>query len=107
MTLSRDGTRIAAVVSAGGRNVLWVAGVIRGDDGKPSGLSDPEELAVVGTTGVGVTWIDDTTIGVLAHGDTDSVVIEQLVSGPTVTTTAAIGMTAISGGTGPSWTRSC
>lgn len=105
MTLSRDGTRVAAVVSAGGRNVLWVAGVIRGDDGVPTGLSDPQELAVVGTTGVGVTWIDDTTIGVLAHGDTDSVVIEQLVSGPTVTTTAAIGMTAISGGTGPSTLR--
>lgn len=104
MAVSRDGTRVAAVVSAGGRNVLWVAGVIREDD-VPVGLSNPQQLAVVGTSGLGLTWIDDITVGVLAHGDTESIVVEQLVGGPTATSTAADGMTAIAGGTGLSTLR--
>ena len=104
MSLSRDGTRIAAVVSAGGRNVLWVAGVIR-EEGVPVSLSNPQQLAVVGATAAGITWIDDTTVGVLAHGDAESIVIEQTVGGPTGTSTAAAGMTSIAGGTGLSTLR--
>ena len=104
MTLSRDGTRIAAVVSAGGRNVLWVAGVIRDDD-VPVSLGNPQQLAVVGTAAAGITWIDDSTVGVLAHGDAESIVIEQPVGGPTATSTAAAGMVSIAGGTGLSTLR--
>uniref|UniRef100_UPI000FDAD9B9 LpqB family beta-propeller domain-containing protein n=1 Tax=Microbacterium sp. CPCC 204701 TaxID=2493084 RepID=UPI000FDAD9B9 len=38
MALSRDGTRLAATVTAGGRTMLWVAGVLRDADGLPIAL---------------------------------------------------------------------
>lgn len=109
MALSRDGTRIAAVVSAGGRTVLWVAGVVREDD-VPVRLGTPMPLAVVGgalvgVTDIGVTWIDDVTVGVLSGGDTESHVVEQLVGGPTSASTAAPAMASIAGGNGISSLR--
>lgn len=104
MSLSRDGTRIAATVTAGGRTALWVAGVVR-DDGIPVRLGAPVALAIVGGPALGVTWLDDQTIGVLAMGEEDSIVLEQVVGGPTTTTNAPAGMTSIAGGSGVSSLR--
>ncbi len=111
MSLSRDGTRLAAVVSAGGRTIVSVAGVVR-DDVVPVRIGQPQlQLAVaggaiVGITRIGVTWIDDVSVGVLTSGaDTDSTVIEQVVGAPTSTSTAASGMASIAGGTGISSLR--
>jgi hypothetical protein len=110
MALSRDGTRLAAVVSSGGRTVLTVAGVVR-EDGVPQRLdAQPMPLAavggaVVGVTRIGITWIDDTTIGVLASGEADSTVVEQIVGGPTSLSTTASGMASIAGGAGISTLR--
>jgi len=106
MALSRDGTRIAATVTSGGRTVLWVAGVVRDGDGVPVRLGQPTlQLAIVGGPAGGVTWIDDASIGVLASGDDASIVVEQPVGGPTVTSTATSGMVSIAGGTGVSSLR--
>ncbi|MEV4687671.1 LpqB family beta-propeller domain-containing protein [Microbacterium sp. LWH3-1.2] len=110
MALSRDGTRLAAVVSAGGRTVVSVAGVVR-EDGVPARIGQPIQLAVVGgaiigVTRIGVTWIDDVSVGVLTSGaDTDSTVIEQVVGAPTAGSTAPSGIAAIAGGTGISSLR--
>lgn len=110
MALSRDGTRLAAVVSAGGRSVVAVAGVIR-DDIAPVRLGQPMQLAVaggavIGVTRIGVTWIDDVSVGVLTSGaDADSTVIEQVVGAPTSTSTASSGMASIAGGSGISSLR--
>ena len=110
MALSRDGTRLAAVVSAGGRSVVSVAGVIR-DDIAPVRLGQPMQLAVaggavIGVTRIGVTWIDDVSVGVLTSGaDADSTVIEQVVGAPTSTSTASSGMASIAGGSGISSLR--
>ncbi|MBW9119417.1 hypothetical protein JNB63_04860 [Microbacterium trichothecenolyticum] len=110
MALSRDGTRLAAVVSAGGRTLVSVAGVVR-EDGVPARIGQPIQLAVaggavVGVTRIGVTWIDDVSVGVLTSGaDTDSTVIEQVVGAPTATSTAPSGMASIAGGTGISSLR--
>lgn len=100
MSLSRDGTRIAAAVTAGGRTALWVAGVIRNADGVPERLGPAVQLAIVGAPGVGVTWIDDVTIGVLGDAEDESVVLEQVVGGPTSGSTASAGMASIAGGGG-------
>jgi len=111
MALSRDGTRIAAVYSAGGRTVLSVAGVVRDPDtGVPERLGTPMQLAavpgaVVGVTRIGVTWVDDQTVGVLSSGEADSNVIEQIVGGLTTTSSASSGMASIAGGTGASSLR--
>lgn len=105
MALSRDGTRIAATVTSGGRSMLWVAGVLRNADGVPEALGTPVRLVSVGGTGLGVTWIDDVTVGVLGGGETESVVVEQVVGAPTTTSTAAAGMKSIAGGSGISSLR--
>lgn len=105
MTLSRDGTRVAAAITAGGRTVVSVAGVIRDKENVPVRLGTPMELAVVGGSGLGVTWIDDMTVGVLGRGEAQSIVVEQLVGGPTATSVAASDMASIAGGTGLSTLR--
>ena len=109
MALSRDGTRLAAVVSAGGRTVLSVAGVVREDD-VPVRLGTAMQLAVipgaaVGASTIGVTWVDDITIGVLSSGDAESTIVEQVVGGPTATSGAASDMASIAGGSGISSLR--
>ncbi|GAA5204189.1 GerMN domain-containing protein [Microbacterium jejuense] len=106
IALSRDGTRMAATVTSGGRTVLWVAGVVRDADGVvPVKLGPSIPLAIVGGPAEGVTWIDDATVGVLAAGDDAAIVVEQPVGGPTVTSSATSGMTSIAGGTGISSLR--
>ena len=109
MALSRDGTRMAAVVSSGGRSVLSVAGVVR-EDGVPVRLGIPMELAVIGGAAVGdarigVTWIDDVSVGVLAGTESESTVVEQVVGGPTSLSNTSSGMASIAGGTGISSLR--
>jgi hypothetical protein len=105
MALSRDGARVAAAVTAGGRTALWVAGVVRDADGVPQRLSSPIALAIVGGPALGVTWIDDVTVGVLATGEDASIVLEQVVGGPTTATNAPAGMASIAGGSGISSLR--
>jgi hypothetical protein len=105
IALSRDGTRMAATVSSGGRTVLWVAGVVRDGDGVPVKLGPAVQLAIVGGPAEGVTWIDEASIGVLARGDDASIVVEQPVGGPTTTSSATTGMRSIAGGTGVSSLR--
>ncbi|MCP2637484.1 LpqB family beta-propeller domain-containing protein [Microbacterium sp. HD4P20] len=104
MSISRDGTRIAAAVTAGGRTMLWVAGVVR-DDGVPVRLGVPVPLATVGGPALGVTWIDNISVGVLATADDGSIVLEQVVGGPTSSSTAPEAISSIAGGTGVSSLR--
>lgn len=106
MALSRDGTRIAAAVTASGRTMVWVAGVVRDADGVPVALGTPIlQLAIVGAPASGVTWIDDATVGVLAGDETGSTVLEQIVGGPTASTTAPADPSSIAGGNGLSSLR--
>uniref|UniRef100_UPI001F0CB52D LpqB family beta-propeller domain-containing protein n=1 Tax=Microbacterium sp. CPCC 204701 TaxID=2493084 RepID=UPI001F0CB52D len=101
----RDGTRLAATVTAGGRTMLWVAGVLRDADGLPIALGTPWQLAIVGAPASAVTWIDDTTVGVLAGDETGSTVLEQTVGGPMGSTTAPADTSSIAGGNGLSSLR--
>lgn len=106
MALSRDGTRITAAVTAGGRTALWVAGVVRDPNGiAPVRLGDPVALAIVGGPALAVTWIDDTSVGVVGDGDEVSIVIEQIVGGPAITTAASPEAVSIAGGNGTSTLR--
>ncbi len=51
MSVSRDGARIAAVVTAGGRTAVWVAGIVRGADQLPVRLGLPVQLGTVAQSG--------------------------------------------------------
>ncbi|ANG85263.1 LpqB family beta-propeller domain-containing protein [Microbacterium aurantiacum] len=98
-SLSRDGTRLAAVVTAGGRSVLWVAGVGRGADEGAIVLDEPLLLSVLGGSGVDVAWLDDQTVGVLVRQDDTTVVLEQAVGGPGTTVVAPRDAASLAGGT--------
>lgn len=101
MAVSRDGTRLAAVVVAGGRTEIWVAGVVRGANTEniPVRLGAPVSLGAVSGAGAGLAWLDDTTVGVLAVDAEGAQVTEQLIGGPATTTDAPQGAVAIAGAT--------
>ena len=105
MAVSRDGTRMAAVVGAGGRNVLWVAGIVRGPDQVPIRLGDPVQLGAVSGAGRGLAWLDDLSLGVLSGDAEGSTVLEQVVGGTATPSSAAAGMASIAGGTSLSSAR--
>jgi hypothetical protein len=100
MALSRDGTRIAALVTVGGQPQLEVAGVVRAADGTPQSLGQPLVLATLPGSAIDLTWLDDTTVGVVAHDSDGISVIDQTVGGPGSETTGPSGVTSIAGSTG-------
>ncbi|MCT9818727.1 LpqB family beta-propeller domain-containing protein [Microbacterium sp. W1N] len=99
LRVSRDGTRIAAIVRDGTQPAVWIASIIRGDDGEPAALSgERTPLAVLGGDGVGLAWLDSVTTAVLFVGDGDWYVREQSVGGPGSVIRAREGTTSVAGG---------
>lgn len=106
IAVSRDGARIAAVVTTAGHTEVWIAGVVRsGSDGTPARLGVPLALGIVPGAGAGLAWLDDTTVGVLAQDGDASQVVEQLVGGPTNITSAPAGMASLAGASAVSAVR--
>lgn len=97
MAVSREGTRMAALVTSGGRVMVWVAGIVRGADDVPT-LGVPRVLGQVAGNGIGLAWLDDTTVGVLSGGEDGTTVLSQLVGGPGSTTIGPVDATAIASG---------
>ncbi|WP_458041105.1 MULTISPECIES: LpqB family beta-propeller domain-containing protein [Bacteria] len=81
MQVSRDGTRIAAIVTEGGRDWVSVAGVERNGDGVPVALGTPERLLHPDGVGVDIAWLDDRTLGIIWEGTDGMIVTEQVVGG--------------------------
>lgn len=81
MQVSRDGTRIAAIVTEGGRDWVSVAGVERNADGVPVALGMPERLLHPDGVGVDIAWLDDRTLGIIWEGTDGMIVTEQVVGG--------------------------
>jgi hypothetical protein len=100
MALSRDGTRLAAIVTVGGQPQVEVAGIVRGTDGAPQNLGQPMVLGSLPGNGLDLTWLDDTTVGVLGHDSAGITVIAQTVGGPSTETAGPSGATTIAGSTG-------
>ncbi len=96
--VSRDGTRLAAIVRDGTRPTVVVAGIIRDAAGVPRRLSEPKVLGSLPGEGRGLVWLDGSTLAVLARSDDGAVVIEQSVGGPAVSMRATEDPVAIAGG---------
>jgi len=96
MSISRDGTRMAAIVTVGARSEVWVAGVVRAD-GIPQRLGAPVMIGAVAGEGAALAWLDDTTVGVVSHEGEASIVMEQLVGGPASANVAPGEVTSIAG----------
>jgi len=102
MQVSRDGARVAALVSVRGRTELWVAG-IRRDDVQDGGQIEFGERLVVTTElgeGLDLAWLDDTTIGVLERVDGDLRLRQQTVGGLGTDLTVPAGSVRTVGGNG-------
>jgi predicted small lipoprotein YifL len=100
MALSRDGTRLAAIVTVGGQPQVEIAGIVRGADGAPQSLAQPMLLGSLPGNGIELTWLDDTTLGVLAHDSAGITVFAQTVGGPSTDSAGPSGATTIAGSTG-------
>jgi hypothetical protein len=103
--ISRDGTRMAAILTAGGRDWAVVSGIVRDADGMPRSLGESRRIVRLDGNGIDVAWLDDQTLGVASAGDDGEMsVIEHVVggtgqtlSGPAATlTTIAAGATVTS-----------
>lgn len=79
---SPDGTRMLVLVQrASGDQTAYVAGILRGAEGAPVGLTtDLYPVGVPSGTAVDATWADDATIAILsrANDGTDTVTTQQL-----------------------------
>lgn len=97
--ISRDGTRLAAIVRDGERWAIWVAGVLRDRDGVPTGLGATKVIAVLPGPGTALTWLDSSTLAaVTSSQDTPSLLTQKLGGfGDTQRTPEAV--TSVAGGT--------
>jgi hypothetical protein len=78
--LSRDGTRVAALVRANDRTEVWVSAITR-DDGGPAAVGEPLVLATSPSLGVGIAWLDEANLGVLMNSAQGPTVLMQPVGG--------------------------
>ncbi|MFV0319253.1 MAG: GerMN domain-containing protein [Microbacterium sp.] len=97
MQLSRDSTRVAAVVEIGGLPEVWTAAVVR-DEGVPVRLGQWVRQASLTSSGVAVAWLDDVTLGVVRPADNETTVLTQEVGGLGVLTSLRTVATTIAAG---------
>ncbi|HWD62069.1 MAG TPA: GerMN domain-containing protein [Humibacter sp.] len=83
MAMSRDGTRLAALVRTSSSTDLMIAGVVRSSNGRPESVATPIDLGPVeGGKATSLAWLSDLTIGALTTGSTsDSTVNIQTIGG--------------------------
>jgi len=105
MAVSRDGARVAALLVAGDRTEVRVAGIVRGDDNRPLRIGDPVPLGALPGAGSGLAWLDDVSLGVLTARPEGPLFTEQLVGGPSATIEAPLGAASIAGATSISSVR--
>lgn len=103
--MSRDGSRIAAVVTAGGQHLAVVASVRRDRSGEPAGLGPAMRVTELTQPGVAVAWIEDARIGVVTGDGGTATVVEQQVGGPAEVSEAPAGAVQIAFGTQDSSVR--
>lgn len=71
LALSRDGARVAVLSRAGGRQMLEFAAIVRGDDGAPLSIGEPQTYGIDLGPSIGLTWLDDLTVAVLGEAGGD------------------------------------
>lgn len=94
MEVSRDGTRVAALVQGGAGPEVWVAGIIR-DGAAPVSLGEPDVLAPLLGAGRDLAWLDATQLGIVVDVEGSSHVVEQVVGGSGTAVTAPADATTI------------
>jgi hypothetical protein len=80
--VSPDGTRLLVLSESGKGPQAFVAGIERGADGAPTGLTNAQYTVDIGGRsgqGIGATWVDDASVATLvSSSDNDRVTVQQL-----------------------------
>ncbi|WP_431279796.1 GerMN domain-containing protein [Leifsonia poae] len=98
--VSRDGTRLVAVLQSGSVYSLVTVGITRGENGLPTALSEPLELAIGPGTPQSVAWTGELGVVVLSTTGADGTSISEQTIGGQLTSTAgpAGGVTIVGAG---------
>lgn len=81
MSLSREGTRIAAIIESGTSTNLYVSGISRDVANRPVSVGSPLVFAVPEGTPLSAVWVDASTVGVLARQSDANAVVSLIVIG--------------------------
>ncbi|WEO78178.1 LpqB family beta-propeller domain-containing protein [Cryobacterium sp. SO2] len=97
LQVSRDGTRVIALLSAAGETRLVVAAVLR-ENGVPTGLGEAVQLASGPGTPVDATWIDQSTVAYLSvQPNGEDRIVAHEIGGTSTQLESSTGITAIAG----------
>ncbi|WP_285113853.1 LpqB family beta-propeller domain-containing protein [Leifsonia sp. fls2-241-R2A-40a] len=88
LAVSRDGTRVAALLKTTTGYSLMAAGIVRGGNATPTSLTEPIELAVPSSAPRSAAWTSDLTIAVLSATNGEATTITQQAVGGEQTTTS-------------------
>ncbi len=101
IAVSRDGTRLLALVRVGDEARLLVTGIQRERDGVPVSLGDPQPLAVGSGTAVASTWVDDLSVATLMTSpDGSTEIVKQVIGGQSEIVAGPAGAASLVGGSG-------
>ncbi|MFP3578268.1 LpqB family beta-propeller domain-containing protein [Arthrobacter sp. SIMBA_036] len=100
--ISREGTRALVISKANGKSAVQITGIVRNPDGAPKDLTTPITLLSNTSPDQG-TWVDGSTVAVMAASATTAVVPEllSLASGDPQELPPWDGLTSLSAGNGP------
>ena len=97
--VSRDGTRLAAVVRDGDRYVLWVAGILRDRAQAPTGLGEKKVLAILPGPSTALTWTGSNDLALTTTLQGDARLLTQEVGGfSSVSQRVVANVTTVAGG---------
>jgi hypothetical protein len=104
LAVSRDGTRLVAILRTGSDVSFVAAGIVRGENGAPTAVTEPLTLSVDPTsTPVSAAWTDELTVTVLgtaANGETT--VGQQQLGGQFAATSGPTNGVSVAGASGVS-----
>ncbi|WP_111718502.1 GerMN domain-containing protein [Homoserinimonas sp. OAct 916] len=99
LDVSREGTRILALLSDNGVPRLVVAAIIRGDGQVPVSLGEPVTLATAGGEPVDAAWVDQLTVISMTRTPAgEDLLVSQQVGGPSVSRGKVTGGLTVVGG---------
>jgi hypothetical protein len=81
LAISRDGSRVLALLETNGTYELVVSALLRGEKSVPVQLGVPVTLSLAPGTPVAATWVDTTTIVSVSTSGTTSNVRTQVIGG--------------------------
>lgn len=98
--ISRDGTRVALLVSDGKQVRVLISGVVRDASGKPSEVIQPLELGKLTGTAVGVSWYSDQEIAVVVESGDSATATTFVVGGESETMSSTDPVSAVTASVG-------